>query len=210
MIKEQKINDFLDNLSSSSPTPGGGGASACVGAAGVSLAQMVANLTLGKKKYADVQEEIKQILLTAESLQNDLLSLADKDAEDFAPLAKAYSLPTSTPQEKEQKTKIMESALATACNAPLEIMEKTLDAIYLHEKLAQIGSKLAISDVGVGVLMCKSALIGASLNIFINTKYMQDTQYAKKLNEKAEEMIKTGTQKADEVYKKVEQQIKQH
>ena len=208
MIIDRECNDFLEILASSAPVPGGGGASAFAGAMGVALGSMVGNLTLGKKKYELVQDDIKIILGKAEKLRNELVALIEKDAKAFEPLSKAYGLPKNTDEEKKLREEVMEKALKQACSAPLEIMEKTLEAMDLHEELASKGTKIAVSDVGVGVLFCKSALLGASLNVFINTKLMKDRAIAEGLNERAQAMISKGTAKADRIYKEVEALIK--
>ena len=158
------------------------------------------NLTLGKKKYADVQEDIKQLLIKAEGLQNDMLELINKDALAFEPLSKAYGLPKDTPEQQQYKAEVMENALKAASSVPYEIMEKCIEAIDLHEEMAKKGTKIALSDVGVGVAFCKSALMGASLNIYINTGLMKDRNYAVELENKADALIEKGTKKADEVY----------
>lgn len=192
--------EFINILSSKAPVPGGGGASALVGAVGTALGAMVGNLTLGKKKYADVQEDIKQLLIKAESLQKDMLELINKDALAFEPLSKAYGLPQDTPEQQQYKAEVMENALKVASSVPYEIMEKCMEAIDLHEEMAKKGTKIALSDVGVGVAFCKSALMGASLNIYINTGLMKDRNYAVELENKADALIEKGTKKADEVY----------
>lgn len=179
-----------------------------VGALGVALGSMVGNLTLGKKKYMDVQEDIKVILEKAKVLQDNLLSLVEKDAEVFEPLSKAYGLPKNTEEEIRKRDEIMEEALRLASGVPIEIMEKAIEAIELHEELEAKGTRLAISDVGVGVLFCKSALMGAALNVFINTKLMKDKEYANKINEKADSLLKKGIEKADMIYKKVESSLR--
>jgi len=208
MMTEKSCIEFLNMLASGAPVPGGGGASAMVGALGMALGSMVGNLTLGKKKYEAVQEDIKTILAKAEALQKDLFALVEKDAEVFEPLSKAYGLPRSTEEEKKKRDEIMEGALRLACSVPLEIMEKSLEAIALHEELAVKGTRIAISDVGVGVLFCKSALMGASLNVFINTKMMKDREYAESINNRTEKMLAEGIERADRVYKEVESGIK--
>jgi formiminotetrahydrofolate cyclodeaminase len=208
MLTDKTCKEFVDILASKEPVPGGGGASALVGALGMALGSMVGNLTLGKKRYMDVQEDIKAILEKAETLQDELIILVKKDAEAFEPLSKAYGLPRNTIDEKRKRDEVMEEALKIACSTPMEIMEKSLEAILLHEELAVKGTKIAISDVGVGVLFCKSALMGASLNVFINTKMMKDRGYADNINKKAEKMLEEGIRKADDVYRKVEKGIK--
>lgn len=194
----------MEVLASKAPVPGGGGASALVGAVGMALGNMVGSLTVGKKKYADVQEDILALKGKADALQAELLRLIDKDAEMFEPLSKAYGLPKNTEEERAEKARIMEAALKDACSVPMEIMEKVCEAIDLLEEFAAKGTAIAISDVGVGVSCCRAALLGASLNVFINTKSMADRAYAEELNEKAQKMIDTYTVKADAIFADVQ------
>ncbi|HHU64228.1 MAG TPA: cyclodeaminase/cyclohydrolase family protein [Clostridiales bacterium] len=208
MIIDCKCNEFVDKLASSEPVPGGGGASALAGALGTALGSMVANLTMGKKKYQHVQDDIKRILKDARQLQLELMSLVDKDAKAFEPLSKAYGLPKDTEEERKKRDEIMEQALRQACSVPLEIMERAVEAIALHEELVEKGSKLAISDVGVGVLLCKAALMGGSLNVYINTKLMKDREYAEKINARADKMLEEAVSRADSVYKEVQRKIR--
>lgn len=207
MFTEKSCREFTRILASAAPTPGGGGASALVGALGTALGSMVGNLTLGKKKYDSVQEEIKTVLVKTEALQNEFLSLVEEDGEVFEPLSKAYGLPKNTEQERQKRDEVMEEALRLACSVPIKIMEVAMKAIMLHEELAVKGTRIAISDVGVGVLLCKSALMGASLNVYINTKLMKDREYALMINAKTDEMLKQGVEKADKIYMEVENSI---
>jgi len=208
MMTEKSCVEFIKMLSSKAPVPGGGGASALVGALGVALGSMVGNLTLGKKKYEAVEDDIKRILNKADELQQSLIQLVEKDAEVFEPLSKAYGLPRNTEEEKKIREEVMENALKLACSVPMEIMEKCMEAIGLHEELADKGTKIAISDVGVGVLFCRSALEGASLNVFINTKLMKDREYAEMINEKADRMLSEGIDRANAVYAAVSGQLR--
>lgn len=208
MFTENTCMEFANQLASASPTPGGGGASAMVGAFGVALGAMVGNLTLGKKKYENVQDDIKNILEKTARLRNDFLLLVERDAEVFEPLSKAYGLPRNTGEERQKREEVMESALKLACSVPVEIMEKALEAVDIHEELAEKGTRIAISDVGVGVQLCKAALMGASLNVFINTKLMKDREYAVQINNKADRMLRLGIEKADSIYKRVEDSLK--
>lgn len=208
MFIEKSCKEFAEILASASPTPGGGGASALAGALGTALGSMVGNLTLGKKKYESVQEDIKVVLDKAAALQNELLALVEKDAEVFEPLAKAYGLPKNTEEEKKKKDEVMEAALKVASSVPVEIMEKVMEAISLHEELAQKGTRIAISDVGVGVQLCKTALMGASLNVYINTRLMKDREYAEQINKKVDDLLREGMEKADIIYRQVENSIR--
>ena len=164
---------------------------------------MVGSLTVGKKKYADVEAEMYELKAKCDKLQAELLALVEKDAEVFEPLAKAYGMPRATEEEKAEKARVMEIVLKDACSVPMEIMEKCCEAIDVIEEFAAKGSALAISDAGVGVAFCKGALLGASLNVFINTKSMADKEYAAELNAKADKMIEDYSKKADEIFEKV-------
>ena len=170
--KIMRIEEFTEVLASKSAIPGGGGASALTAALGIALGSMVGNLTVGKKKYKDVEEEIRRQMQQAEVLQRELLLFIDKDAEAFEPLSKAYGLPKETEEQLEYRNKVMEEALLKASLVPLQIMETVLEAIAVLEVMAEKGSRIAVSDAGVGVQFCRSALLGASMNVFINTKLM--------------------------------------
>ncbi len=124
----------------------------------------------------------------------------DKDAESFEPLSKAYGLPKDTPQQIEERAVIMENALVKASEAPLELMEKIIEAEEVLDRLSIIGSNLAISDAGVGIQMAKAALNGASLNVFINTKLMKNRETAEMMNKKADELLSKGNEIADKVF----------
>ena len=200
---EKSCKEFTEILASKEPVPGGGGASALAGALGMALGNMVGALTVGKKKYADVEEDIKRLMEEAQSLQDELLALIQKDAESFAPLAEAYGMPKETDSEKAEKARVLEEALKTACGAPLEIMEKCCRVIDLQKEFAEKGSALAVSDAGVGVIFAKAALQGAALNVFINTSSMKDREYAEAIDCKAEEMLTEYTVAADTVYASV-------
>ncbi|MCL2579177.1 MAG: cyclodeaminase/cyclohydrolase family protein [Oscillospiraceae bacterium] len=191
---------FVEVLASKEPVPGGGGAASLVGAIGMALGNMVGSLTVGKKKYADVQEDIIRLKGESDALQKDFLHLMQRDAEVFEPLSKAYGMPRETPQEQEARAKVMATALKECAAVPLEIMEKCCAAIDLHEEFAAKGTAIAISDVGCGVICCKAALQAASLNVFINTKIMEDRALAEACNKKANDMLNKYTAKADEIF----------
>lgn len=207
MIEKQLIGEWTDALASKAPVPGGGGASALGGALAAALGQMVANLTVGKKKYAEVEETMQQILLKLEELQKELLALADEDAKVFAPLAAAYSLPSSTEEEKREKERVMEENLLAASLVPLQMMEKTFMVLDILSFLGEKGSRMAVSDVGVAVQFARAALNGAVMNVYINTKSMKDRDKAEELNEKAGELIEDGTRLADRIYQNVVDQL---
>lgn len=196
---EMSARSFSEVLASSEPVPGGGGASALIGALGAALASMVANLTTGKKKYAEFEPDIQRILKKAAELREALLPLIDEDAKCFEPLSKAYGLPKDDPD----RDAVMEDALRLACTAPLAIMKTAAKVIDLHAELAVKGSTLMISDVGVGVLCCKTALMGASLSIFINVRLMKDHAYADALKDETDALLEKYCPLSDKVYAQV-------
>ena len=203
-FEDKKINEFTEVLASKEAVPGGGGASALVGSIGMALGNMVGSLTIGKKKYADVEEDIQALMTEGENLRIELLSMMDKDAEAFAPLAKAYGIPKDDPSRDE----VMEKALDVACQAPMDIMRTVCKALDVIKEFAAKGSALAISDAGVGAVCCKAALQGASLNVFINTKSMKDRAKAEALEAEANEMLDKYCRLADEIYAVVVERIK--
>ena len=201
---EQTLTAFTEALASKAPVPGGGGAAALTAAVGVSLADMVGELTVGKKTYADVEEEMRGCMEKAQGLRRALLQQIDADAEAFAPLAKAYGIPKEDPE----RDAVMEEALKTACAVPLDIMRKCCEAIDLTEIFASKGSKLAVSDAGCAAVSLKASLQAASLNVFINTKAMKDRAYAEELEAEAERMLAAYEAKADAVYRTVTERIR--
>lgn len=205
---EQDIKIYIDKLASKSPTPGGGGVSALCAGLGSALASMVCNLTIGKPKYAQFENELNELLCEAQTLYNKCLALAEEDEIAFEPLSKAYSLKSDTEDEKNYKETVMEKALLAAADVPLRSAQAAYDTILLHERLIERGSKLVISDVGVGVQIAKAALMGAFLNVKINTKMMKDRSVASKIDEKASELLKNGRIIADKVYDAVMQMLK--
>lgn len=208
MYIEKNIGEFLEELSSKSPTPGGGGASAGVGAYAMALGIMVTNLTIGKKKYESYEEELKEIRLKLTELEKKLADLVDKDAEAFTPLSLAYKLPSSTDKEKEFKEQELEKALLVASLVPKEIMETIYEGMGYFEVLVKKGSVLAVSDVGAGINLAFSALESASLNIFINTSMMKDRKKALELNRLAEDIIENAKKLKAKVYDEVLEKIK--
>lgn len=196
---EKNIDKFLEALASSAPTPGGGGAAALCGALGIALGNMVGSLTLGKKKYADVQEDIAELNAKAEALRAGFVALVDADAEAFAPLSRAYSIPKDDPARDE----IMEPALLRAAEAPLEIMRKCAEALELISGYAAKGSALAISDAGCAAALCAAAMEAAALNVKINTKSMKNRAVADNINAEMNELLQKYFALSQEIYNDV-------
>ena len=207
-FSRMQLNDYVEALGSGSPTPGGGGASALVGALGIALGNMVAHLTIGKKRYASVELDMLDLKSKADNLQAELVTLIERDAEVFEPLAKAYSMPKDTEEEKAAKEEVMEKALKEACSIPLQIMEKVCASIDLIAEAAQKGAVSAVSDAGDAAAFCRAALQGASLNVYINTRSMKNRELAQMYNRRAEEMLETYIPRADEIFASVRDRLK--
>ena len=198
-----KIDDYLKEVSSKAPIPGGGGASAVAGALAAALSSMVCNLTVGKKSYMAVEDDIKKILESMNSHIDSFLKLADKDAEVFYPLSQAYGFKPKDEKEKSEHEKNMEKLLLDAAMIPLEVMKEARGMLDDIKFLAKNGSKLAVSDAGVAVSLLRSAVSGAMMNVVINLKYMKDKKLAGELLDEASELLENTMEKADTVYREV-------
>ena len=188
--------EFVTVLASDAPAPGGGGAAALVGAIGTALGNMVGSLTVGKKKYAEVEAEIIELKAKCDALQTELLNQVEADEVNFLPLAKAYGIPKDDPN----RDKIMEEATIIAWSTPMKIMELCCEAIDCIAVFAAKGSRLAVSDAGCGAVCCKAALQSASLNVFINTKSLKNREVAEEMNAKAFAMLDKYCAMADEIF----------
>ena len=195
----ESCRKFVEVLASDAPAPGGGGAAALVGAIGTALGNMVGSLTVGKKKYAEVEEEIIALKAKCDDLQKQLLDQVEADEVNFLPLAKAYGIPKDDPD----RDRIMEEATIIACSTPMKIMELCCEAIDCIKVFADKGSRLAVSDAGCGAVVCKAALQAASLNVFINTKTLKNRDVAEDMNRHANVMLNKYGQLADEIFNTV-------
>ena len=188
------IEEYIKELASKTPVPGGGGASAVAGALSAALSSMVCNLTIGKKSFAAVEEDIKNILSDMNKHMESFIKLSDKDAQAFYPLSQAYSFKPQNEEEKALHEANMEKLLFDAAIVPLDIM---------IDFLAKKGSKLAISDAGVAVGLLRSAVCGAMMNVVINVKYMKDRDIAQRLLDEASEILEDTMNKSDIIYREV-------
>ncbi|MEG1906131.1 MAG: cyclodeaminase/cyclohydrolase family protein [Gordonibacter sp.] len=191
---------FIDELAGSAPTPGGGGASAYVGALACAAASMVGNFTVGKKTYADVEEQVKDSLVRLEGLRGRLVELVGEDARAFEPLAAAYRMPKDTDEEKAAKNEALQAALYAACDVPMEIMRATASAVDEIDFLAHHGSKMVRSDAGVAAAFARAASDGASLNVFINVASMDDAQAVARYRGEVELLAARTRERCDELF----------
>jgi len=207
ILIKKSIEEFTEELSSKAAVPGGGGAAALAGALGAALGGMVASLTLGKPKYAAVEEEMAVLKADAYLLQNELLALVGKDAEVFAPLAKAYGMPAGTDEEKAEKERVMQDCLKQASLAPLDMMKKCGETLLLLEQFAAKGSALAVSDAGCGAALSKAAMQAAWLNVRINLRLIKDEEFAEDIDALGRNLLKKGSALADRIYADVEAKL---
>lgn len=190
---------FAEALASKASVPGGGGAAAMAGALGIALCSMVGNFTVGKKKYAAVEADVKVMMGKAEALRLRLLELVQADALAFAPLSKAYAIPKDDPS----RDKVMEEATLNACQAPIEMVRCCAQAIALLEEMLEKGSRMLISDVGCGAVLCRAAMESAAMNVFVNTKTLLDREEARRIEEEVDTLMQTWLPVADTVARKV-------
>ena len=193
------VAEFTERLASPTPVPGGGGASALVGAIGVALGDMVGELTVGKQKYADVEGVIRALMARAQNLRVRLLACIGKDATAFEPLSRAYGIPRDDPT----RDAVMERCLRDAAAAPLEIFDLCCEAIDLQREFAEKGSRLVVSDAATGVVLCWGAMYGAAVNVKVNTKPMRDREYVERINAHIDEGVEKYWRIAEKVYEDV-------
>lgn len=197
------LDEFLSKLGGKEPVPGGGGAAAVTAAIGINLCKMAVNYTVGKKKFADVEELMQDILVKCDKLSEEFIELVQKDADAFLPLSKAYSLPSETDEEKRFKDEVLERELEAATVVPLTLMGKCCEALELAFIAAEKGSRLMVSDSACAVSTLQSALKCASLNVFINTKLMKNEMKRREINAKADEMLNRYCTDSENVFEEV-------
>ena len=184
-LTERSCASFAEVLAAKESVPGGGGAAALVGALGVALGSMVGNFTTGKKRYADVEDDIRRMLADGEAIRLTLLELVEEDAAAFYPLSQAYGIPKEDPT----RAQVLEDATKNACAAPVEMMRQIAKAIELLEEMGEKGSRRLLSDVGCGALLCRAALEAASLNVCVNTKTLADRAFAESVEAECDALL---------------------
>lgn len=176
-IRSQTIGEFLDELASGNATPGGGAGAALAGAMGAALLSMVANLTIGKKKYADVEAEMQALLARTEAIRHEMTSLAQLDAHVFERVMGAYRMPRDSEAQQSARTAAIQNTLMDATQVPLKVARQASELFELAEQLAAKGNANVVSDAGVGLLLADAALHSALLNVDINLKLINDAAF---------------------------------
>jgi len=207
MTAKSSIQTFLDDLASERPTPGGGGAAAVSGAIGAALVSMVANLTIGKKNYEAVWEDLEAVNAKAEALRTDLIGAIDEDVVAFNSVMGAYGLPRATDEEKAKRTAAIQAALKEATLAPLRAVKACFEVIRLAAAVAEKGNLNVISDAGVAVLAANAGLRSAALNVLINAKAIKDRDFAEAHIAEVNALLAQAAETTDSVYQTVRTKI---
>jgi formiminotetrahydrofolate cyclodeaminase len=208
MLIDKKVSNFLDELASNSPTPGGGSVAALAGALGAALISMVCNLTLGKKKYEDVEEDIKEIIESSEKLRYELSQLIEEDVKAFNNFMATYKMSKETEDEKKVRAEKIQESLIKAAKVPLRVAYKCLDILILSKEVAEKGNINVVSDAGVAVLMAEAALGSAILNVKINVRMIKDEKVKEELSSSIEEILLNEKGQKEKVLEIVEEKIR--
>ena len=207
MLKDMKIKNFLDMLASKSATPGGGSVAALTGTMGAALLSMVSNLTVGKEQYKEVEDDIKDLLKKSESFRTTLEELMEKDVEVFNQFMAIMKLPRTNEEEKKDRNQKMQIALIEAAKVPLEIARKSKEVIDICLEIADKGTRNAISDVGVGVLLAEAAFHSAIINVKINLNMIKDENIKREFSQEIESLNSQVKGEKDRVLKIVLQRL---
>lgn len=207
MLAEKPINQFMDELASSAPAPGGGSVAALAGAMGAALVSMVCNLTIGKKKYADVEEEIKAILEQSETLRREFLNLLEADVAAYTKVSEAMKMPRETEEQKVVREEALDKALKEATEVPLRVAEACVKVIDLCRPVAEKGNVNAVSDAGVAVVMAEAGLRSAALNVLINLGWLKDEAFKKEAQARLDKLLEGKAQLKEEIYEFVKSKL---
>lgn len=207
MIKDQPVSKFIDDLASSASTPGGGSAAGIMGAMGAALTSMVCNLTVGKKNYAEVEEEMQAALARSEDLRARLTDMIKADVDVFDKVMGAYGLPKETDAEKTVRSAAIQEALKEATDVPLTCARLCREVIDVSQAVAEKGNKNVISDSGVSVLAAYAALKSAALNVYINVGGIKDEAFTKDRLNQLEQILDGSDEKTESVYQTVRSRL---
>ncbi len=188
MLSELSIKEFLEKIASEFPTPGGGSVAALSAALAASLTEMVANLTIGKKGYGDVEDEIKTVAQDALLLRSKLVSAIDNDSEAYNAVRSAMNLPGETDAEKRNREEMVQSKLKQATLVPMAVAEYAIKVLELALRTIAKGNKNAITDGAVGVKMAKTAALSALYNVKINLRTIKDNTFIDRISKQVKDL----------------------
>ena len=209
MLTQLSLSQFLEELSSKSPAPGGGSVAALSGALGAALDAMICNLTIGKKKYAEVEDEMRLLLSRAEALTTSFSELVDLDTDAFNKVMEARALPKETDDQKALRDSAIQQATKEAALVPLRVMRLSVDALAVTKAAAEKGNVNSISDAGVSALLLRSAAEGAALNVRINLTSITDQEFVGWQTNEMISLLRTAKNMSDEVVAFVDKAILQ-
>ena len=207
MLTEKPVNAFLDELASSAPAPGGGSAAALAGAIGAALVSMVANLTVGKKDYVHVQDEIQRLLGQSEALRHRCQELLEADVAAYTEVSKAGKMPRDTEEQKLMRTAAMQKALKNATAVPMQLAEVCVEVLKLCPEATEKGNVRAVSDVGVAALMAEAGLRAAALNVLINLGSIKDEAFVARERSRLDALLAGKAELKERVLKEVEAKL---
>lgn len=201
------VEAYLSDAAAGKDAPGGGSVSALAGALGAAMSSMVCNFTVGREKFKDVEDRVKEILKNAQEGVRKLAELMDRDVEEYQKVTAAYKMPKGTEEEKKRRRAAIQEALKSAMSAPLQTLRLCHTLILDLKDLVEMGNPNLISDVGVAAILLEAALEGAKLNVEINLKYIKDTDLVERTRKEIEEKSFEAKTVASEVVGKVREQI---
>jgi formiminotetrahydrofolate cyclodeaminase len=207
MATRKTMLAFLDEVASSSPAPGGGSVAALSGALGAALTSMVCNLTIGRKKYADVDDEMKNVLEQSEHLREQFTTLVERDTQAFNKVMEAIALPKDTDPQKALRGAAIREATKEATLVPLEVMKHCIDALALAQAVVSKGNANSVSDAGVSAYMLHAALEGAALNVRINLNGLNDPEFVGWKTDEVQSLRSTSALVLEEIQSVVDERL---
>lgn len=203
MLVDLNVKEFVKTTASNEPVPGGGSIAALSGALGVALAEMVANLTVGKKKYEDVEEEMKELVVKAQAIQEKLVALIDKDAVSFDDVMKAFKMPKETEEEKAARTEEIQKGMKHAASVPFETAKTAFEIMDIAELAVEKGNTNAVTDGAIAAMMGRNAVLGAILNVRINLGSIKDADFVSDMTKKCDDLEEKVQSREKEILAKV-------
>ncbi len=207
MLKRMALEEFIEEVGSSSPAPGGGSVAALCGALGAALSSMVCRLTVGKKGYEEQEENVKALMARAEEEKRNLIRLIDEDTEAFKKVMAAFKMPKENEEQKEERRRAIQEAMKTAALVPLEVMERGINLLEIAKNVAEKGNKNSITDAGVAALTAKCAVLSAGLNVRINLSSIKDEEFVQSMKKRVADMESTAERLTDETINIVSLQL---
>ena len=207
LLRDNTIKQFTEILASKEPAPGGGSVAALNGALGAALLSMAGELTLGKEKYAEFHNEIREIMSAAAEIQKKMLLAIDEDTMAFNKVAAVFSMPKDTPEQKEARSSAMQSALKDAALTPLETMKASYNCLKLAGRAYGKTNSSCVSDFGSAVLCSLAAVRTAWLNVKINLSGIKDEDFKQQKGSESREILASSEKLAEEIYSKTEQSM---